>query len=464
MSTLGHRVCHLDGRKVQGVRGWVAGLTRIGSQAALGQEIHQALAPRSPRLEIALDTGDHIALFHHTHEGCGSFTVHKINPANKKDMPIAICVSPVEWLLRIPVLCSHESMCALTSAQDCFAAWIEQAAAAPIVGSLLVAVNSSQAASHIQHVDKYTANMLLLATMLGPMLIERAEARLLQVATATGVVLHQGGGVHNKIAYVPGRGFVCTGEDNAEEHDKVEHNSVAVQLLDMLLETRVWNSGERSVQQEVWQVVDDGAGDTTSSSDSSAPSVHGSLQDEEEVGLEQQQNQEEEEQVGGTRLRGPKEPKEPKGPKRQRCVDDASSSIGHDEDYDDDDVDNNGHDHSFSKGTTDSTGGASQAANSSSSNNNNSKSAGGTGVHKRSKAENRCRTSTQEGGLVYADAQQEGRFVMYMQRDMAQVGRLVVVYFHRHVHIFVSHHTDQVAGAAVCVGCTGWQVCPRIQQ
>lgn len=149
--------------------------------------------------------------------------VHKLDP---EAMSLRSCpatyMSPNKptALMCIPLLCSQEAICAmlLHESGPIFDTWVHHAQT--VVGALLVTVHPNRTATP-ERLDACTANALILANMLGPLVVERAEQRLLQAAFAcdalpSDVPLH----------YEPGEGFVV--------HGSSSNASISTRLLNML--------------------------------------------------------------------------------------------------------------------------------------------------------------------------------------------------------------------------------------
>lgn len=135
--------------------------------------------------------------------------------------------TPEQALLRVPMLCSEAGLHSMLKLADdgvghVFNHWLSVSTHAPVLGSLLVAVPTGTQDSTM---DITTVNALLLATMLGPLVIQRARGRLLKAALTAGVVAE--GCDLNTLQYVPGQGFCAK---HADQHG----DAVATRLLALL--------------------------------------------------------------------------------------------------------------------------------------------------------------------------------------------------------------------------------------
>lgn len=161
-----------------------------------------------------------LALFQHDNNGCGPIFVPKVNPSVDRSLPLAILPPsgqdhPHQALLRMPMICSQEAMAMFLSSkspQDFYSSWFDAASRNPVVGSVLVALPALAATT--EQLDVWTANTLLLASALAPLVLQHAERRLLQATITCGAL---GSTPPSGVAYIPGQGFVAhTAGDDAE--------------------------------------------------------------------------------------------------------------------------------------------------------------------------------------------------------------------------------------------------------
>lgn len=161
-------------------------------------------------LELTLLDNNTVAVFCHASEACGPLYVHKLDPkaVTLRSCPATyLCPPQPTALTRIPMLCSQEAICDLMicNPKELVDTWVRHAHSVPAIGTLLVTVHPDRTTTS-ERLDACIANALVLATMLGPTLIERAEHRLLQAALACNALPSD-----VPLQYVPGKGFVVHG-------------------------------------------------------------------------------------------------------------------------------------------------------------------------------------------------------------------------------------------------------------
>lgn len=334
------------------------------------------------RLEVCLvaDRGV-LALFQHDGNGCGPIFVPKVDPTAKVDrnMPLGIFPRPLargtpQALLRMPMLCSQEAMALLltsTSPQQFCDTWLRVAQCGPVVGSVLVAVPTTPTHTPEQ-LDTYTANTLLLAAALAPLVLQQAEGRLLQATIACGAL---GSAPPAGVTYLPGQGFVAPASC-----DDGNTGLVAEQLMHMLSRT----------PEPVGE-------DDVDSSCGSLDSVNAPPAKDDDEG-----------QAGPSN-------------KRQRCAEDAQS-VARDW-WDDSDEDDCGGPSSHSMSMRVRQRSDAPKNDGSPSTSEGASSCGANGE------DNGKRCTVAADGLRYADPVMEGRFLVFMLRDMATVKRFMLLCF-----------------------------------
>lgn len=356
--------------------------------ATLAAEKHVDL-----RLEVCLVAGQGIfALFQHDGNACGPIFVPKVEVTSKVDRNMPLSILPPanardtpQALLRMPMLCNHEAMGTMlicSSPQQLYNTWLAAAQRGPVVGSLLVAIPTATDRTS-EEIDTYTANTLLLAAALAPLVLQQAEHRLLQATIACGAL---GSAPPSGVTYIPGHGFV-TPVAMVDTHS----GAVANRLLHML--------GAETTQPTTREDdVDSSCGSLDSINAPTAPLKNTADRNEDDAGPSS---------------------------KRQRCADDAQSVARDQWDDSDDDEDVGGRSSRSMRlpMPVGQRGNKSEASPSTSQGASSCPASGEDGGGKPST----CAVSGD--GLRYADAAIEGRFLVFMQQDMVLVKRFVLLCF-----------------------------------
>ncbi len=346
-------------------------------------------------------------------------------------------------LLRVPVLYTDAGIHCMVGKegdmQKMFHAWSELCSSVPVIGSLLVAVPALPERNTTM-LDVYIINALMLGSVLGNDILQRAHGRLLKAAMAAGVIPCH---ATSMIKYIPGK-VICG--DGVGGHDDAArllgHSNVDTALMHLLqggLGDGVINS-QHSVNGP--SCSDDDADDGVCESS-------GEEQGEEQlVVAEQQYGSCDDEQTGSSIDDNDDEISQMKhvsNVRKRRCSDDDNVRSRKPRGEDDDDAEGSGGGHHHRE----SPAGGSVCSIAAAGNNNNvgeqHTPAHEGGTHKQS-CSSSFKTAHQPSatilarhadGLRYRDAHTEGLFEVYMQSRMPLVCGDVWRWFYMHASLLM---------------------------